>query len=263
MSESRLAPPTPAAQGFWPSAALASAALLLVLCLRQRALHGEDTRLFVMWLGAGDLGALPRHFAFLPLVSGLGSLLRPLGLRWFDVMLVASAIGSAAGVFALHRAGRRLCPPGMAAWWLPVALLVVPAWLFFATAAEIHGVFLGPLSAPFYQPAGDLGMIARPGPLQDSPIGHLVQNGVLEGIFLASGKGGTLPGEDHLLAPQPGQGLGETIGQPVCLPFDKPFNKLRRASGCSFDTPSALSMIFHSIPSSPERSERTYRGVLC
>ncbi|HEU4418861.1 MAG TPA: hypothetical protein VFT55_07970 [Planctomycetota bacterium] len=144
MSESRPAPSTPAAQGFWPSAALASAALLLTLCLRQRALHGEDTRLFVMWLGAHDLDALPRHFAFLPLVSGLGSLLRPLGLRWFDVMLVAAAIGSAVGVFALHRAGRRLCPPGVA-WWLPAALLAVPAWLFFATAAEIHGVFLGPL----------------------------------------------------------------------------------------------------------------------
>jgi len=150
MSETRLAPSTPAAESFWPSAALASATLLLVLCLRQRALHGEDTRLFVMWLGAHDLRALPRHFGFLPLVSGLGSLLRPIGLRWFDVMLVASAIGSAVGVFALHRAGRRLCPPGTAAWWLPAALFAVPAWFFFATAAEIHGVFLGPLGLAWW-----------------------------------------------------------------------------------------------------------------
>jgi hypothetical protein len=149
MSEARMVQSTPAAESFWPSAALASATLLLVLCLRQRALHGEDTRLFVMWLGAHDLHALPRHFGFLPLVSGLGSLLRPLGLHWFDVMLVASAIGSAVGVFALHRAGRRLCPPGVA-WWLPVALLAVPAWFFFATAAEIHGVFLGPLGLAWW-----------------------------------------------------------------------------------------------------------------
>ena len=131
------------------SAGLAAVVLLLLLLLRQRALHGEDTRLFVLWLGSGDLGALPRHFGFLPLVSGLGRLLRPLGCCWFDVLLVASALGSAFGVFALHRAGRWLCPP-MAAWWLPVALLAVPTWFFFATAAEIHGVFLLPLGVAWW-----------------------------------------------------------------------------------------------------------------
>ncbi|MBZ0152095.1 MAG: hypothetical protein K8J09_11250 [Planctomycetes bacterium] len=123
------------------------------LLLHQRAMHGEDTRLFVMWLDAGphgDVGALPRHFLFLPLLHGIGGLLRPCGLSWFEVLWSTAAVGAALGLGCLYRAARQLVPAGASPLWLPLALAVVPTWFFFATAAEIHGLFVLPLGLAWW-----------------------------------------------------------------------------------------------------------------
>ncbi len=133
----------------WDSVRVAVVAAVVFTLLRQRAMHGEDTRLFVLGLGSDHLDWLARHFLFLPTIQALGSVLRPLGASWFDVLQVAAIGGTALGLFALHRAGRILL--GNAAGpWLPVALALVPSWFFFATAAEIHGLFVLPLGCAWW-----------------------------------------------------------------------------------------------------------------
>lgn len=138
----------------WPTTlGVTLAAAVGYLLLHQRAMHGEDTRLFVMWLAAGphgDVGALPRHFLFLPLLHAIGGQLRPFGCSWFDVLWLTAAIGAALGLGCLHRAARRLVPAGVAPLWLPLALAVVPTWFFFATAAEIHGLFVLPVGLAWW-----------------------------------------------------------------------------------------------------------------
>lgn len=142
-----------AASGWLATAAVVLGAGALFALLHQRAMHGEDTRLFVLWLAAGpngDVGALPRHFLFLPLLHAFGDLLRPLGASWYTVLWLAAVLGSALGLGALHRAARTLVPSGASPLWLPLALSLVPTWFFFATAAEIHGVFVLPLGLSWW-----------------------------------------------------------------------------------------------------------------
>lgn len=141
------------ASGWSATAAVVFVAAGLFALLHQRAMHGEDTRLFVMWLAAGpdgDVGALPRHFLFLPLLHAFGDLLRPLGASWFTVLWTASVLGTALGLGALHRAARPLVPQLADPLWLPLALALVPTWFFFATAAEIHGVFVLPMGLAWW-----------------------------------------------------------------------------------------------------------------
>jgi len=142
-----------AASGWSATAAVVFVAGASFALLHQRAMHGEDTRLFVMWLAAGpngDVGALPRHFLFLPLLHALGGLLRPLGASWFTVLWLAAVLGSALGLGALHRAARTLVPNLADPLWLPLALALVPTWFFFATAAEIHGLFVLPMGLAWW-----------------------------------------------------------------------------------------------------------------
>ncbi|MBL8754907.1 MAG: hypothetical protein JNK15_16500 [Planctomycetes bacterium] len=138
-----------AGRGMGVSAAIAVLAAVAFTLLRQRALHGEDTRLFVLGLAAGDTGWLSRHFLFLPTIQGLGAVLRPFGASWFVVLQTAAIAGSALGLFCLHRAGRRLLGADVG-HWLPIALALVPGWFFFATAAEIHGLFVLPLGVAWW-----------------------------------------------------------------------------------------------------------------
>jgi hypothetical protein len=139
----------PRSAGLGPSLLLFVVAVGVFSLLHQRAMHGEDTRLFVLWLGAGERSGLYRHFLFLPVVEGLGAVLRPFGASWFTVLWVAAAGGTSLGLVCLHRAARLLLPPD-AAMWLPVALALVPGWFFFATAAEVHGLFVLPLGLAWW-----------------------------------------------------------------------------------------------------------------
>jgi hypothetical protein len=102
-----------AASGWLATAAVVLGAGALFALLHQRAMHGEDTRLFVLWLAAGpngDVGALPRHFLFLPLLHAFGDLLRPLGASWYTVLWLAAVLGSALGLGALYFTGHFLLP---------------------------------------------------------------------------------------------------------------------------------------------------------
>lgn len=178
-----------AASGWLATAAVVLAAGALFALLHQRAMHGEDTRLFVLWLAAGpdgDVGALPRHFLFLPLLHAFGELLRPLGASWFTVLWLAASLGSALGLGACHRAARTLVPAGASALWLPLALLVVPTWFFFATAAEIHGVFVLPMGLAWWALAR---FVQRPNVAAAALVG------------LASGTAAALHFTGHFLLP--------------------------------------------------------------
>ncbi|HZN38120.1 MAG TPA: hypothetical protein VFD82_04910 [Planctomycetota bacterium] len=138
--------PTPtggarASSGFLASIGLATAFLAVFLLLRQRAFHGFDSDYYTLLVQSGDYGGLRQHVAFLPLVGLVFQAIHPLGFGAFDALLVTAALGSAVGLFCLHRAGRLLLGSGPAATALATGVALTPACFYFATAAEIHGVF--------------------------------------------------------------------------------------------------------------------------
>lgn len=108
--------------------------------LGQRALHGLDVPDFINWLQLGK-SSHHIHYLFMPLVDGLHRVLREHGFTPHETLLLAAHAGGALGVLALHRAGARL---GLARRDATLAALLAgaaPAVVFFATVAEIHGVF--------------------------------------------------------------------------------------------------------------------------
>ena len=129
---------TPTSSGFLTSLGLAIAFLAVFLLLPQRAFHGTGTGDYTYLLQIGDYGGLWQHVAFLPL-AGLVS--QALGVGALHSLLVTAAIGSAIGVFCLHRAARLLLASGSAASALAIGVALTPACFYFATAAASHGVF--------------------------------------------------------------------------------------------------------------------------
>src|SRR5262245_49200705 len=127
--------------GFLASIGVATAFLAVFLLLRQRAFHGFDSDYYTLLVQSGDYGSLRQHVAFLPLVGLVFQAIHPLGFGAFDALLVTAALGSAVGVFCLHRAGRLLLGSGPGATAMAVGVALTPACFYFATAAEIHGVF--------------------------------------------------------------------------------------------------------------------------
>jgi hypothetical protein len=132
---------TPGA-GWGPALLLAAAALLLFLALPQRTLHGADGDQFVVWLEQGRRD-YPRHVAYLHLAGLVFGAGRAFGIGAYQALLLTSALGSAFAVLCLHRAfavlspwtgGRTLAPT--------LAALVTAPGFFYATCAEIHGVFV-------------------------------------------------------------------------------------------------------------------------
>lgn len=122
------------------SFALAVAAGVVFLSLPQRTLHGFDSDWYAALLQGGDFRPAATHIAYLPLCNLALGLVRPFGGGAVHAMWVAAALGSALGVFCLHRAAR-FCVDRATAIWLPVAVALTPACFYFATAAEVHGVF--------------------------------------------------------------------------------------------------------------------------
>ncbi|HEX6811643.1 MAG TPA: hypothetical protein VF384_08485 [Planctomycetota bacterium] len=130
--------------GLVASFALAAAALAVFLLLPQRTFHGFDSdwyTLAVQSYAQNGQNGLRQHVAFLPLVGLVYELIQPRGFGAFHALLVTAALGSAIGVFFLHRAGRLLLAQGADARALAVGVALTPACFYFATAAEIHGVF--------------------------------------------------------------------------------------------------------------------------
>lgn len=122
------------------SLALAGGCLALYVLLAQEAFHGLDVHVHIFFLTQGQLEH-PLHLLYMKIVGTAWPLLRGLGMSPHHALRLLSALGTAVGVCFSHRAaalvgasrGRALMVAGLAA--------VVPATVFFATVAEIHGVF--------------------------------------------------------------------------------------------------------------------------
>ena len=127
--------------GFLASIGLACVFLAVFLLLPQRKFHGFDSDYYTMLVQSGDYGGLRQHVAFLPLVGLVFKTIHPLGFGAFDALLITAALGSAVGVFCLHRAGRLLLGSGPSATAMAIGVALTPACFYYATAAEIHGVF--------------------------------------------------------------------------------------------------------------------------
>lgn len=119
---------------------LAVGAFGVFAALPQRTLHGFDSDFYAALLDAGTQPVSTAHVAYLPVCRLLLALVSPVGGGPVQAMWLAAALGSALGVFCLHRAARLLVDDG-AALLVPVAVALTPACFYFATAAEIHGVF--------------------------------------------------------------------------------------------------------------------------
>jgi len=128
--------------GWGSTLLLAAAALLLFLALPQQTLHGVDGDQFVVWLEQGRRD-YPRHVAYLHLAGLVFGAGRAFGVSAYQALLLTSAFGSAFAVMCLHRAfavlspwtgGRTLAPT--------LAALATAPGFFYATCAEIHGVFV-------------------------------------------------------------------------------------------------------------------------
>lgn len=120
---------------------LAAAALLLFALLPQRTLHGIDGEVFVTWIEQGRHD-YPRHIAYLHLAGAVYAAGAAWGLSAFGALLLTSAAASALGLMFLHRAFLVLTGGGRAAAAVTVAVGVSAPWFFYATCAEIHGVFV-------------------------------------------------------------------------------------------------------------------------
>jgi 4-amino-4-deoxy-L-arabinose transferase-like glycosyltransferase len=108
--------------------------------LPQRTFHGFDTDWYAALLQAGAFERAATHVAYLPVCQLAWWVVMPFGGGAVHAMLFASALGSAVGVFCVHRAARHLVD-GATAKWAAVGVASTPACFYFATAAEVHGVF--------------------------------------------------------------------------------------------------------------------------
>lgn len=124
------------------SFALAGALALVLLACGQERLHSDDSDTFVLLLQSDQLDAYARHVAFLPLVRAVWSLIAPFGGGAFEALVLASTLGSTVGLFCVHRALVRLRPAGADPLLAALGVAATPAVLYFATAAEVHGVFM-------------------------------------------------------------------------------------------------------------------------
>ncbi len=120
---------------------IAAGLLVLYHLLAQRALHGLDVYQLVPWLATGTLDH-PYHYLYLNVIAGVWSLLQPMGVGAFANTVFCSALGTSAGLFFLHLAAARLAPSS-APRWVTLLCATAPGIVFFATVAEVHGLFLG------------------------------------------------------------------------------------------------------------------------
>ncbi len=120
--------------------AVALASLGLYLLLAQDALHGLDVHVHVFFLTQGHLEH-PLHLLYLRIVGLIWPALAALGLKPIEALRLMSALGTVVGVLCIHRAAAELQLSRGHAALVATMSAVVPATVFFATVAEIHGVF--------------------------------------------------------------------------------------------------------------------------
>lgn len=125
---------------WWDTLALSTASLALYLALAQEAFHGLDVHVHIFFLTQGHLEH-PLHLLYLKIVGTIWPVLRALGMSPHHALRLLSAVGTVIGVACTHRAALRLCATRALALWVTSLAAVVPAIVFFATVAEIHGVF--------------------------------------------------------------------------------------------------------------------------
>ncbi len=120
--------------------AITLASLCLYLFLAQDALHGLDVHVHAFFLTQGHLEH-PLHVLYLRIVGLAWPALAALGLKPIEALRLMSALGTVIGVLCIHRAASELRLPRGHAVLVTTMSAVVPAIVFFATVAEIHGVF--------------------------------------------------------------------------------------------------------------------------
>ena len=130
----------PRAAPWRDAAGIAAASLLLYLVLAQEALHGLDVHVHVFFLVHGRLEH-PFHLLYLKLAGAAWTVLQPLGFSPHAALRLLSAVGTALGVLAAHRAAARCGFDRRAAALVTALVAVPPAMVFLATVPEIHGVF--------------------------------------------------------------------------------------------------------------------------
>jgi hypothetical protein len=113
---------------------------VVYLALAQDSLWGLDIHVMVAFLSMQQVEH-PYHLLYLRLMQFWSALADPLGLPVVDVLRAASAVGTALGVAALHRAAAALGLGRGAAAAATALCATAPATVFFATVAEVHGVF--------------------------------------------------------------------------------------------------------------------------
>ena len=120
------------------------------LLMPQRTLHGVDGEVFLSWIEQGRYD-YPRHVAYLHIVGALHRMGSPIGLSALEALLLASALGSGFAAVCLHRTFRLLAPKPFRSGALPAfAAMATGPCLYYATCAEIHGVFAGPAAAAWW-----------------------------------------------------------------------------------------------------------------
>jgi hypothetical protein len=132
--------PLPPSSRLRTSCLFAAVAFAVFVLLPQRTFHGFDTDWYAVLLQVDGLQHPTAHVAYLPLCKLTLGIVRPFGGGVVNAMWLAAALGSAIGVFCLHRAALQLVDAARA---IPVVIAVAltPACFYFATAAEIQGVF--------------------------------------------------------------------------------------------------------------------------
>jgi len=138
---------------------------------------------FAVWIETGYRD-YARHVAYLHFCGLVHDLF---GGSGFAALRLASAIGSAFGLFCLHRAFVRLPLGNLHSALVPaLAVLVTPAWFFYATSAEVPGVFAAGVGASWWAFAR---WLDAPAPLRAIGLGA------------ATAFAGSLHAFGHVLAP--------------------------------------------------------------
>ena len=120
------------------------------LLLPQRTLHGVDGEVFLTWIEQGRHD-YARHVAYLHIVGALHSMFSPFGMSALQSLLLASALGSGFAAVCLHRTFRLLAPRPFRSGALPAfAAMATGPCLYYATCAEIHGVFAAGAGAAWW-----------------------------------------------------------------------------------------------------------------
>lgn len=115
------------------------------------AWHGQDAQTLLGRFTMGSAGGAPHHHTlYLLLLRVAHALTAPLGISAYQNALLASAAGSAAGVFFTHAAAARLGADRGSAAFAALLVLSWPAVGYFATIVEVHGVQLASIGVSWF-----------------------------------------------------------------------------------------------------------------